>query len=254
MFGRTRTTPATPAAPAAPAPRRAAVADLRRGYLTPRVYDQRPHDHSADSQSTQRERRRAGLPVVYGPAFSLSEELAALLGDVLLKIAMDPRPERWAGPVLSMLRRGPGEKFDSARPGSLADALAPIAEAVRAAVPVMPEVDESAVVGGSWVSAVLECVRHLDGPLSYELGRPHRLVDGEPIGAWLAGQLREVDRAVRALTGQIGRWNVTDATPPPSAEGRAVNALRARHAAEVAALRDRHAAEMSEFAAARRGA
>ena len=240
MFGRTRTTPATPAAPAAPAPRRAAVADLRRGYLTPRVYDQRPHDHSADSQSTQRERRRAGLPVVYGPAFSLSEELAALLGDVLLKIAMDPRPERWAGPVLSMLRRGPGEKFDSARPGSLADALAPIAEAVRAAVPVMPEVDESAVVGGSWVSAVLECVRHLDGPLSYELGRPHRLVDGEPIGAWLAGQLREVDRAVRALT--------------PSAEGRAVNALRARHAAEVAALRDRHAAEMSEFAAARRGA
>ena len=117
----------------------------------------------------------------------------------------------------------------------------------------MPEATAASVASGAWVDAVVECVRHLDEPLVHELSRPHRRVNGEDIGVWLVGQLREMDTAVRTFITEIDRRTASDVLPEPTVEARAVVALRARHRAERRELAARHRREMNEFAAARRG-
>ncbi|PEH78615.1 hypothetical protein CRM89_23755 [Nocardia sp. FDAARGOS_372] len=221
-----------------------------KGYRIPRQYAQHVRDHSADSQETKRARRRSHLTVEYGPEFVLSAEVAAVLAPLAERLAADP--DRWAPRLRYALRRAPDETPYADRPTALTDVLAAIARVVRADAPELPEIDAAALRQRSWVESVAAAVRRLDAPLAAELAWPHRTVGDQPLSDWLVARLRELDGVVRRLAAAADRAAVTDAVPRPDAERRAVEALRARHAAERKALRARHAAEAAAFAAARK--
>ncbi|CCF61164.1 hypothetical protein [Nocardia cyriacigeorgica] len=213
----------------------------RSGHFIPRrAVDIRPHDHSADSVETQRERRRTGLSVHYDERLSLSTELADTLSGIHAQINADTIPRRWTGRV---------------RETSVAitETLADIAAAVHRPAPAVPEPDLDATLSGAWAVALVNAAGTLDEALSGELRRPGRVVAGEPIGLWITERLRDIDREVRAVRIGLRAAATTDTPAPRSAEGNAWAALKRRHAAEVRELRDRHRAETAAFGAARRG-
>ncbi len=218
-----------------------------KGYMVPRVLNLRARDDSAYSPEVARERRRNHLRVIYGPEFRLSAEVAAVLSEVAAALRADPDPARWVFRVNNAVQRDPADRFAD-RPAALSDLMEPLATALHQPVPALPEITREAVASGEWAAAVADAVAHLDDPLAAELGSPTRKVAGEPIGEWLASELRVLDRVAKGLVAAIGRVNITDATPP-SAEQSAVQELRARHAAERKALAERQAAEWAEFSA-----
>ncbi|MGV9635752.1 hypothetical protein ACWDO0_16335 [Nocardia rhamnosiphila] len=211
----------------------------RAGFpIRRRAVDIRPHDHSADSLETQRDRRRRGLTVVYDERLSLSAEVAAALSGIPAQITADPSPARWAGRV-----RDAGH--------AIAETLAAVAREIHRSAPDVPESGPDSVLSGAWAVALVDAARTLDEALSGELARPNRVVAGDPIGVWLVDRLRDIDREARALRTALTAAHTTDRPEPPSDEGRAFNALRDRHSAELAELRERHRAELAAFADAR---
>jgi hypothetical protein len=197
-------------------------------------------DHSTYDQSTARDRRRKGLPVAYGPAFVLSAELAAVLSGPAARIAGDPTPARW---VRRIGRALAPTGHDDTLPTSVADAVASIARVIGAAVPALPEPTAETVADGSWAAEVADTCRTLDEPLSAALRRGVTR-GGDRITDHLTERLREIDRAAHALDVALDRVAVTDTAPPVSAARRHLDAVRARHRAELAAMEQRHRAEL----------
>lgn len=200
-------------------------------------------DHSADDQTTQRDRRRRGLVVEYGPAFVLSDELAAVLGEPARRIAADPRPARW---VARIARAVAPTGADDTVSTSVADAVAAIARAVGSAVPALPEPTAETAADGSWSAGVALACRTLDEPLSAALRRGV-VVAGEPLRDHLAERLRDIDRATRALSGALDRTATTDRPARVPTQRVAVERLRARQRAEVAEMAARHRAELAQL-------
>jgi len=222
---------------------------LRHGsYAVPRNWTFAERDDSAYSPEVARERRRKHLRVVYGAEFRLSAEVSAVLGEVAAALSGDSDPARWTTRVGNAVQCDPADRFAD-RPAAVSDVLESLAKALHQPVPALPEITREAVESGEWVAAVADAVAPLDGPLAADLGRRTGERGGEPIGEWLASELRELDRVAKGLISAIGRTNLTDTTPPPTADRLTVEALRARHAAEQKALHDRQAAEWAEFSA-----
>lgn len=186
----------------------------------------REHDHSADDQTTQRERRRKHLVVEYDERFTLSHEVAAILGDLPAKIMTDHRPTRWFTHVRQTV-------------APMMEALAAIANAVRRPATVSVELTAESITSGSWAVTLVDIARELDAPLSAVLAQG-RYADALPT------RLRDIDRAVATLAADVDRVQraASDAVSAPTPERLAVDAMRARHAAERHALADKHRAEL----------
>ncbi|MGW5920785.1 hypothetical protein ACWFPY_17510 [Nocardia fluminea] len=197
----------------------------RSGYIV------RDRDHRADDQNTKRDRRRKNLATEYDEQFVLSTEVAAILSDLPARVMADPTPTRVRAAVY-------------ATENGMREALTEIARKLaRVPVPEFADMSASAVTSGSWAVALVDAARTLDGPLATALARGGTVANGEPYRDHLLARVREMDQAATNLAAALELAAVTDAVPASNTEGVAVNALRARQAAERNALADKHRAE-----------
>ncbi|WP_194825687.1 hypothetical protein [Nocardia sp. XZ_19_231] len=199
---------------------------IRSGYIV------REHDHRADDQSTKRDRRRKNLATEYDEQFVLSTEVAAILSNLPARVMADPTQTRVRATVYTT-------------ENGMREALTEIAQKLaRVPAPEFAEMSASAVTSGSWGVALIDAARTLDGPLATALARGGTVANGEPYREYLLARVRAMDQAATNLAAALELAAVTDAVPAPTSERVAVNALRARHAAERHALADKHRAEL----------
>jgi hypothetical protein len=225
--------------------------DPRYSYLPrPRVRNPQPHDHRADSQEVQRERRRKRLAVELDERFVLSAEVAAIFADVAAQMSYDPNPGRWVVRLDRALRSDPALRNEG-NPERVDDALSAIARAVHMPAPDWPLFGAESIAEGSWLAELVEAVRPLDGPLSEYLAaevRTRRERRAEVGDTPTLERLRTLDRAARELSEEFRRLTAgEDRTPPPADP---MDALRRKHSREREKLRERQAAEWAEASAA----
>ncbi|MEV0543800.1 hypothetical protein [Nocardia salmonicida] len=190
------------------------------------------HDHSADSQDAQRERRRKNLTVVLDDRFVLSAEVSAVLSDLPSQIAAMPSPARWAVPVRDLCE-------------DVHEALSAVAKIAGADAPAWTEPGAESLADGSWVVRLADAARALDAPLRTALERGKTTANGEPVRARLLTLVRDIDRAEINLSTALRAARLSDvAAPAPSSARIARDRMVRRHHDEVAALKALHRAEL----------
>ncbi|WP_280305074.1 hypothetical protein [Nocardia neocaledoniensis] len=235
---------------AAKPPVEGAVIDSRGARRLVRTYP--APDHSAYDAATARERRRGRLPVIYGPDFVLSDEVAAIFRDVAARLSAVPEPGRWTGRLDRALRADAVARQQDWTAANVA--LRDIARLVRMPIAEVPRFGPESLADGSWLAVLVDACRPLDGPLSDHLGREvmrreqsvARGVEPEP--SPVLDHLRVLDRAAAELDRELSR--LTGPSVPEAVGVDPMDALRRKHSAEMEELRERHRAEWAEASAA----
>jgi hypothetical protein len=209
-------------------------------------------NHSADSLEVQRERRRKGLAVELDARLTLSEEVAVIFGPVAARLSAVPEPGRWVGRLRRVLHADAVAQQEDWTAANTA--LKAIARAVHMPAPEVPEFGPETIADGSWLRALVDLTRPLDGPLSDHLAREAmrreqmravRQIEPEP--SPILDHLRTLDRAAAELDREVSRLTA----PAPVAVGvDPMDALRRRHSAEQKELRERQRAEWEAASAA----
>lgn len=188
--------------------------------------DQPAPNQPVCSQEGLRERRLTGLSTVYGGAFSLDHEVAAVVHPLAYRVAKLPNPQVCAGRVaeladavhelVSTVTGWLAEVDARQRTEHLAHDTGKRTAAIRLLVdlaqrPTLPEIGAEQVASGSWAAALVEMAQTPTGPLSDLLRRA--LPPGDPHLRGVASRserlcdlLREtVDHAARELSARIDK-------------------------------------------------
>lgn len=190
------------------------------------------------SQQVLRERRRAGLRVTYSGAFSLTEELAAIVQPLARRASRLPDPQMFTGSIADLVDAVHGELvsaivgwlekikarqhiervaagLDSASKTAAIQHLMDIAPR-----PGEPSIGPEDISSGRWADALVELAQPYTAPLADLLARS--LPPGAPElrGAVsrserLCDLLREVDTAARQLEIRIEKAEQASQRRPP---------------------------------------
>lgn len=175
------------------------------------------------TQDEQRERRRHWLSVTYDNRFDLPAEIESITGPLAQRVAADPVPAsmrhnvddlaeavRRCVAVLADLVAGSADRSrveHLATPEDRSRALRLIREHRAGRGRGRAELDDAALIAGTWPESLVELARGVSGELAAFLGRAHPSPrDGSPSASQrVETALREVDRAALSLSRRIER-------------------------------------------------
>ncbi|MDV3135420.1 hypothetical protein [Mycobacterium sp. 29Ha] len=190
----------------------------------------RPKPPRRYSQAELRERRRTGLTVgQYGGDWSLSREIADVVGPLAERIAADARPARFLRSTVTvpwlveMVHELVGDitgwvaerearaktKHLANEPGKRRYAMTTLVD--LAPRPALPEVTGKALADGSWVATLVAMAETVDAEFSALLAHSHppnaAALRGQPSRSDLLARLlaRTIDQAATALERRLNR-------------------------------------------------
>jgi hypothetical protein len=194
------------------------------------------------SQAQLRQRRRSGLTTAYGGAFSLAEEVSAVVHPLAQRISRLPNPAVCAGcaagladavhELVSTVIGWLAEIDARARTGHLTHLdSAGKAQAVRLLVdltqrPELPNIGSDELASGIWATHLIEMSQTCSGELAGLLARARPPGDPQLRGVTsrserLCDMLRDVDTAARQLEIRIDRAEAAAAKRRQSTNSRA---------------------------------
>ncbi|MGV9795230.1 hypothetical protein [Gordonia sp. NPDC003422] len=204
---------------------------MSTSYRTRREYAFTPPPEY--TQDELRNRRRKRLTHVYGGAFSLADEVDAIVSPLAQRVAAQPRPLAFKHGVEDVVNAVCGAVSTIAtllieRDAHRRTAHLPVsarAQAEKALVtvaqrPVEPHIEREDVIGGEWAAVLVEYADAFTAPLADYLGnaRPPGTLRGLlSVSERLEAVLREIDSAAMSLGRKISQFENARGDSTPSA-------------------------------------